>query len=692
MRRLRRPYTAFCAAVIVLWLIAWLASFHNIYGWLVDDEDTFYRFQNYALGGRHLVDIQWFHAYMWFLMLPQLLFHFSIPSHVAPRAFLATGQFRALILYTIFLHAIVLALIARFLAQLCSNRVVCGAAFVLIATSPTLALYAPLLDSRYLSLLAALPALTMMLQEARRGFVGDKRSQRAFFACGFLLGLAEDIHYECLYLTVPFAIVFWLGALIRGRDSRRLAALFAAGLCAWVVPVQILSLFFHPFSQSYIGTLLNQYSIQIPPYTRQQNVSTWFNLFVSEMGYPMMAAALGGFIILAFRRLRPQYVQGFDAAIVLATSALFSGYLFESLTHPFYRMAFCYQFFYALAACIFIERITQRISRSLFPKMAVAAAFFVAVAFIPSLVRTPPVFAAHQGFGAAVNSAYNEARHGQVYFIDLFDGDAVPQAIIDREQFDDLDRSDYLVTYFPLTFHFKYPDIFALLQSIKPAARYPTLWCTQEMWAQAPTFYGTRNWTEEPENCEARVYRVADIRRALHRPSLVVTGVQSDSRAMAAMDVKRVFAKRRPSDAWYGLEMWKIYWDLWVSSDSPGPHWIDVEFSKPAKLSRVILVPPDFRVPPDFLWYGRTRVSDIAIDALRAGANPKRVWARHGLENSVIIDAKFSPVFASGVRLLLWQSPGPNQRVGLKYVDFPEYRIVTRWKNLDAPGKPGPGR
>lgn len=695
IRPFRDPYVAFCSITIVVWLLAWLAAFHNIYGWLLDDEDTFYRFQIYAVGGKNFFDIHWFHAYMWFLMLPQMLFHFSVPSHVAPRAYFLTSEFRALILYTIFLHGAVLALLAWFFRRICSNRLVCGAAFLLIVTSPTLALYTPLLDSRYLSLLSVLPALILMLRESESGFVDSRWARWAFLLSGFLLGLGEDVHYECLYFSVPFAAVYWVQALWSGRRSIgrwRLFALFVVGLCAWIVPVQCLSLLFHPFGQSYIGTLLSQYSNQIPPYTRVENIAVWWKLFSSELGIPMMIAAVAGLIILLFDRLRPDYVSRFNALIIVVSAALFSAYLFESPTFPFYRMAFCYQFFYALSACIFAERAVSAIIRNAAARRVAFAAIIVGLAFIPTFLRTPAVFAAQQGLGAAVNAAYSGAGRGAVFFIDVTDSDAVPQAVISRSQFDALTKRDYLVTYFPVTFHFKYPDLFALLESIKPVARYPTLWCTREMWAQAPTFYGTRNWADEPENCDALVYRVEDIKRAALRPKLIVASVRADSSAMPSMSPKRIFARRQPSYGWYGMELWRIYWDMWVSAAKPGEHWVDIRFSKPEKLSRVTVVPPDFRVPPDFLWRGRQRDSNIAIETVGPNDRPNVVWEGRHLEGKVIINARFQPVTTSSLRVVLSQSPGPNQRVALKYVDFPEYNVMTAWDSVDQPGKPGPGK
>jgi hypothetical protein len=695
-QRLRDPYVVFCLCAVALWLIAWLAAFHNLYGWLVDDEDTFYRVRVYALGRLNLFDIQWFHAYMWFLASPALLFHWSVPSHVAAREFAATPQFRAFILYTILLHAIVLGLLGGFLYQLCSNRFVAGAAFLLVLTSPTLALYTPFLDSRYVSLLAALPALMLLLKGSHTGFNGRTRRLLYGFLPGFLLGVAQDVHYECLYLVAPFAALFW-GILlaVNRRDGSTWSAFgsFVVGLLAWLVPVQLLSMLFHPFSNTFLGLLLAQYGRQIQPYTQAENMATWRNLFVSEMGIPMMVAAGGGYVILIVDRLRPSYIRRFDARLIVGSSAIFSMYLLASHTFPFYRMAFCYQFFYALAACVFVERVASAVSAERALRYFIASVMLLVLAIVPSFLRTPQVYVAQQGYGAAVNAAYAHAGPGRVYFIDTFDTEVVPQTVTTRAKFDHLSNDDYLVTYFPETFHFKYPDLFALLESVKPVAQFPTTWCTKEMWAQVPSFYGNRVWADEPQNCQVRVYHVADIRRAQARPTLRVVSVSADSLADRSLGPRRVLAQRNPSASWYGTELWDVYWHLWVSSNAPGTHWLELRFAEPERISQVTIVPPDYRVPPDFLWRGRKRVSNIALEALQPDGKYRRVWTGSRLENQVIVNAAFPAVTTRAVRIVLWQSPfGPNDRVGLKYVAFPEYKIVTAWNNVDPPGLPGPGR
>jgi hypothetical protein len=686
----------FCFAAVVAWLCAWLAAFHNLYGWLVDDQNTFSRFQVYATGGENFLDISWFHAYMWFLMLPPLLFHWTIPSHVAARAYQATSQFRALILYTILLHALVLGLVAAFLRQLCRSAFVSGAAFLLVALSPTLALYTPFLDSRYLSLLAVLPALMLLIQGSRRGLDSSAAVLLFGFVPGLLLGIGEDIHYECLYLSAPFAALFW-GMQLVGR-WRTLAQwrgflAFIAGLGTWVVPVQIISMLFHPFAGTYLGTLIAQYSRHMQPYAGAENIVTWWSLFLSEMGVPMMIAVAAGLVILTINKLRPEYVLKFDSLLIVACCGVFSLYLLVSQTFPFYRMVFGYQLFYALAACIFAERAARRVKLSAQFRVVLAALIVFVISIVPSMLRTPEVYLAQQGYGAAVNRAYADAGKGHVSFIDTFDDEANSKAIIDRAAFDRIPRRDDLVTYFPVSFHFKYPDLFALLENVRPVARYPTIWCTKEMWAQVPTFYGGRRWIDEPANCEARVYRVAEIRRLESRPTLKITDVRADSEATRSMGVRRILAKRTPSLGWHSFEMWNVYWDLWVSANTPGKHWVVIRFQTPERISRITLVPPEFRVPPDFIWQGRKRVSNIEIIAVTPSGRSYSVWSGSRLENRVIIKARFRAIVASSIRLELWQSPrGPNERVGLKYVYFPEYDQTTTWNNLDPPGRPGPGR
>jgi hypothetical protein len=696
-RRVRNPYLLACAGTIALWLIAWLVAVPNLYGWLVDDEDTFYRFQTYLLGGTHLFDIQWFHAYMWLLMAPPAAFRWTIPSHVAARAFAATPQLRALIVYTIVLHAVVLALVAAFLGRLVRRRSVAFAAFLIIATSPTLTFFTPLLDSRYLSLLAALPALLLLLRGAARERA--PATARSLFLDGFLPGLlialAEDIHYECLYLVVPFSVVYWIARLVQARAGWPvLAALlaFVGGLAAWIVPVQLLSLLYQPFPTSYIGMLLGQYAKQLPPYTHLENLRTWVAVFGSEMGWPFIVAAAAGAVLVAFDRTRPAYVRRFDARLMVACMVIFGCYLLASSTFPFFRMSFGYQLFYAACACVCIERISTALApRRPILRRTLFALALLGIAFVPTFERSPEVYTAQQGYGKAVNLAYRLAPHGHVRFIVTFDDDD-PGTVIDRDEFDRLAPADVIVTYFPESFTFKYPDLFALMHDTVPAGSFPTLWCTREMWSQVPSFYGGRRWADEPDVCQSRVYRVADLRRAAGGPPLRIVSVHADSTALPYLGPRRALALRTPSNNWFGAELWNPYWDLWVSKATPGTHWLSMRFAEPARIGTITLVPPDFRVPPDFLWHGRKRVDEVRIVGVLPGGATRTLWTGTHLQDDAVIDARFTPTLLAGVRFELRQSPGPNPSVGLKYVRFPGFTQTTAWNDVDPPGRPPPGR
>jgi hypothetical protein len=307
------------------------------------------------------------------------------------------------------------------------------------------------------------------------------------------------------------------------------------------------------------------------------------------------------------------------------------------------------------------------------------------------MIRTPEVFAAQQGYGKAINLAYRVGGQDHVKFISTFDIDSRPEAIISREQFERMSPSDYLVSYFPVSFHFKYPDLFALLFDTPPVASYRTLWCTREMWAQVPSFYGGRRWMDEPPNCEAQVYRVSDIRRASRGPRLTITSVEADSEAIPYLNARRVFALREPSLGWSGSDLWQPYWDLWTSLATPGPHWLKVRFASPAVIGKVTIVPPEFRVPPDFLWHGRVRFGNMQVYGTSPGGRERLLWQQHDLQNNVIFDATFPATTLTGVRFVLWQDPGPNPAVGIKYIRFPGFEQTTLWANHDPPGRPPPG-
>jgi hypothetical protein len=691
-RSFKHPYAWFCAFAILAWLIAWLSIFPNLYGWLIDDSQTFDRIRQFERGGQYFFDIIWFHAYMWLLMVLPWKLHWAVPSHVAARSYALTGQFRALILYTIFLQGLFLALLAWFLRTLCGSRAVCAIAFVLFLLSPTFELYVPLLDSRYLGYLAAIPAMILMLRQVSNIATPVVTQLCTFFVSGFLLAVGEDIHYECLYLTFPFTVVYWTLLLLTRRPSRVLFAgftCFVLGALAWVLPIQVISLHYHPFVDSFFGISLRQHSEHLSPYPWHDDLVTWGRLFLSEMGIPMILATLAGAVILVTRRLRPSYFSPFNAQLIVGSSVLLSIFIVFSRTFPFYRVTSGMQIFFMLMAVTAIERGSLWIF-PLSPKRrySLAAALLLCIAFVPAMLRTPEVFSAQQGYGKAVNLAYRLAGDGHVHFIDTFDNESRPPAVDSRVQLNDLKPNDYLVTYFPVVFHFKYPDIFALLYDVKPVASYPTLWCTKEMWAQIPTFFGTRRWFDEPPNCEAQVFSVADIRKAENKPALIITSVSADSSEKPTMTPDHAFLPRNPS---LGIHDHQALWipdyqNLWTSNSNPGEHWLQVSFANQVRISAVTIVPPEFRVPPDFLWTGRERIDNLRIYGAPSNSAPFRMlWSAVHLRRRVIFTARFAEAHVTRLRFVMLQyGPPANHAVGITYVRFPEYRQVLELSEYRA--------
>jgi hypothetical protein len=678
-------YLWIVSLLVAVWLGVWISVFPNIYGWLTDDAMTFSRILQYEQGGKHLLDIPWFHAYMWLIVTIPWLLHWSIPSHVVPRAWEQTGHFRALILLTIFLHAALLGVIAAFFRQLCRNRLVCIGAFLLFITSPTFNFYADLLDSRYLGLLAGLPAIMLMLRQYED--IGEKASPRGlligFFLPGFLVGIGQAIHYTELYLNGAFSCIYWLIIFYRNwASSQKWSRLivYLLGIAAWFVPVQLLSLHFRDFTHSMIGTMIYQVDNHISPYGRIINTETWIGIFFDEMGLPMMLLTACGALLLAIDRLRAPYISRFNAQIMVWTTVLASVYFLWTPTYPLYRQVSGLQLFYVIFTLVAIERITYLVPKtSRLVSLGLPVALFLMAAYVPSVLRFPEVFRDQQGLGKAVNFANRLTSSRRIHFIATYDWDRNPKAIVSRRDFNKLSAHDYIVTDFPIFYHVKYPDIFALMHDTGPLASFPTLWCSQETWAELRSYFWFRKWFTEPDNCGAQVYSVAAIRKNERGRVLKISSVSADSVLSKRQGPERAFALRNPKlpldDNYYGRE---DFADLWASKPTAGPHWLQVRFAQPATLSEVTIVPPDWMSPPTYLYTTSGRVASMQIYGSPSEAGRMRLlWSAGKLKYRAIFTARFSPVRVRTLRFVLQQADAPQNRIAaITFIRFPGY--VTR--------------
>lgn len=690
-------YALGCLAAIGIWLVAWLLSFPNIYGWLTDDIYQFQRILMYESGGRNLADIPWFHAYDWFIVALPWFFHWSIPSYMVPQAWAHTGEFRAFILYTIVLHAVILGMTAYLLQLLCKNRFVAFAALLLFMTSPTFVFYSDLLDSRYLGLLAGVPAIILLLKAYDR--INEPQSVRAalisFLLPGFLIGLGQSIHYTLTYFAGPIGFVYCCYALAGHWKSRTVwthIGYFVLGLALWFVPVQLLSLQFHPFSQSMLGILTGQVTALKSPYDKISDLTTWIHFFLEDMGLPMMILVVAGAIFAYRDDLRPAYLSRFYGRLMSWSSFLATAYLLITPSIAFYRQVALYQIFYMLFAAIAIDVFAKR----LFPgrtalRSITACAVFLLAAWVPSVGRMPEVFFDSQGLGRAINTAHAAAgSHGKVYFIEFYDIDLHPLSIISRQDFNALKPGDMIVTDFPTLFFAKYPDIFALLHDTHPIASYPTEWCTRENWVEERTYWNFRRYQDEPESCNAQVYSVAAIRKAQVGKVLRIASVRADSTMAPKFAPSRVFALRSPAVPMYMTDCCNAVpaaRDLWASDGSTRNHWIDIRFARAAQLSTVTVVSPNYFSPP--AWDTVARPQFVSIYGDQLGHHSVLLWRSGDLRDSAIYTATFRHALVSGIRLVIQQPPVDDQRhaiifyqrlspspiAGITYVRFPGYSV-----------------
>src|SRR3954466_3679027 len=154
----RTGYLAAASVIILAYLAIWLTHFSTVYGWVNDD---------YYLYVKGMLTIQnWQQAFLYQYNALQTYFFLisylplktglSLPSYPLPLLGAETGQFRFLLLYTVFLHGGLVALWAWFATKLTGDRLVALLSLLLFVTSPSLTLWTPQPESRLLGLPFAL--------------------------------------------------------------------------------------------------------------------------------------------------------------------------------------------------------------------------------------------------------------------------------------------------------------------------------------------------------------------------------------------------------------------------------------------------------------------------------------------------------------------------------------------------------
>jgi hypothetical protein len=660
---------------VALFLLVWIAMLPNVYGWLTGETQTFVKLLGYAADPRKRFDPSTDQALYWLIGAVPLALHWSLPSYVVPRTWAAEGTLRALIAATIVAYTVLVAVVAWFYRRLASDAAVSTMALGLFVLGPTFWFLCTELDTRFLSLLAALPAAIVLL--ARAGEPSAERTPRELIAGfalpGALFGAALLLSDETRFLEAPFVLAYAFWTLLPNPRARRrwieLGAL-AAGFALWSIAIELISLAYHPFGSSILVALAVHAAPNVTLYTRLTEFARWIGDFASQAGWPLLVAAAFGVTALLRNRRRASYIEPGTARIIGTTTLLAPLIGALSSLEPYYQAAACFQPLLSFVAAVGVERAAAALrlrGRSRFAGLALG---LVAVAWVP-FARTVDVVVAHQGLGRAVALAHRLAGTGKVDFLVSYDWDVGPRAVTSPAALEALDPNDYLVTTFPLNFYMRYPDLLALFHDTEPVAAFPTEWCTREAFVETAAYFNGRPWYREPELCQARVYRVAALLAAAGGRPLPVAEVNADSEASARQSPLRVLSERSTPAG--GADIYgdpRFAGDLWSSApvalDGPGdvqPHWLHIAFARPIALDRVTVV------APDYTYFDPLYELEVYDDRGRL------LWRGSGLAERQLIDVTFARTTVRGLRLvILRQGPSPfESRAAIAYVRIPGY-------------------
>ncbi len=296
-----RAYWALSLGMIAVYLGVWLANFHDVYGWIMDDRYYYLKglatVQDWRNAFTPFNYVQTYHLAVSYLPLKLGAMLDSVPL---PEFGTATGQFRLLLLFTLILHAGILLVWAAVSTKITGNRLAAAASLLVLATSPVFIFWSPLPDSRMLGLPFFLPGWFLLHRTTLPFNIGTKRGAALrFFVIGSLFGIAQSVQYTTLYVILPVCAAYWGSWLLRhwriARCWQSLGA-FVVG-CVWLAVVyEILNgvVVGIPLEYGPFMTMVERLGAHHSFWTRAGDLAIWAEIFRSQFGLPMLVAVLGG--------------------------------------------------------------------------------------------------------------------------------------------------------------------------------------------------------------------------------------------------------------------------------------------------------------------------------------------------------------------------------------------------------------
>lgn len=617
----KKSYYLLALTLLSIWLLFWLSHFPYLYGWQADDWAGYRKAQatvsdwTAAFTVRANLMQPFFFLYSY---LP-ILFNWTVPSFENPIYGQFTGNFRFLIFQNIVFHGSMFMLWIWFVTKLCQSYWICLGSLVFFLTLPNINLWVSGLETRLVGLPFVLLAIYLIWEK--------RDSWRCLFAAGFLLWLAQSLHYTALYLIVPFLLIDTGYELLLHKPRHRVlknAVLILCGIIAPIVILEAVSFWgvLRPLSKGPTASLIMQNKGLRSPFNFLEDLNIWRLYFEKSWGVPLCIFLLIG---IAFS-LWSQSVNKEKLHKLCLICLLGSGYAVTRGGWPFFRMIAPLVPFIGLLALIGFEHLLKR-SRSL---MIVFPLVFLACLIQP-VFGTIEVANTLGGYGRLfyfLNSPEMSAKK-VIWYIPRVNKFSLQELI-------EWYGGDSVIVTEDLAEHFiRSPGDARLFAAVKPIWSHDTVWNSQAVWSEH-FFYSGVDFTKEKFTGQISVYRSKDILQALTKAQpLRVTTVQADS-VLEPTGPRGVFDHDLP------LRM-RSYWH---SEINPKGHWLDINFDREYDLDQLIIVLP--------IWLGE-RVSQVKIVSIDQAGRENPVWSKDKLESFHLINATWDSIKAN--RLKIYFSP-----------------------------------
>lgn len=655
----RWAYVYSCAVVIVAYLALWLMGFRYVYGWLIDDAALFLKASATVRDWRQAFTfgVNALQPYFFLVSYLPLKLGWSLNSFELPMFGEQTGQFRALLAWSVVWHAVILAAWAWLAAKLCNNRIAAFISVVLLAASPTFILWSPLPDSRLLGMPVALPGMWLLLRQARPG---GRLSTKPLLISGSLLGLAQSIHYTALYLIVPFCAVFWYYQLRQWpfRITFKWLLVFLVG-CIWQqIVLEAISYFGLniPFRGGPTASLFVLRSAHDAHAEVFANILLWAGFFANQMGYPLLIAAAVG-LFGWIRRGSQTAPTDFTQSIIAWTIVVGIILLCVSKAQPLFRQTSVLQPFIFLLAADGIINISRAIAaRSKGLRTVMGVILFAAVVAIPSR-QALAVFHGHQALGRSLEWADQNGK-GPIQWVPIT-AFRQPCKLVEVMYGVNAGGDATYISYFPWLFAHDFPTLTAALRAAPPATQWPSLFSTDAMWAES-FGRGNPDFRTDPLMANVCVFSERAVEARLQGKPLRILSAQAESQSDGA-DPLNIFDQDESPD---GVT-------AWTSRNSPGPHWIAFQLETPQQIAEMHIVQPRM----DWL---SSRIDELTISIARADDVLTTVWKGSRLSNEPVIRANWPAREASIMRITIHKQlsfSGPAECASIEEVLLPGFRI-----------------